>query len=118
MPKFPEAFKTEEPSQSKESIKRKARIVRQGLDLESIKIFPASEVPPPSRVRTPYRELLQKIGKGQATYLSPHDVSLNTAAAAIRKLQRRGGFKNFKVTRRTVDGEKRLYIINEGEKGE
>ncbi len=95
--------------------KKKYRIARRGLDLDNIKIISASEVPASSRVRTPYRELLQKIGKGQATYLTPHDVSLDTAAAAIRRLQRRGGeeFKNFKVTRRKVEGELRLYIINE-----
>ena len=97
--------------------KIKLKLVRRGFDLENIKnikIIPASEVPPPSRVRSPYRQLLLKIGKGQAVYLTPNQVSLATAAAAIRNLQKRGEFKDFKVTRRTVDGEKRLYIINEG----
>jgi hypothetical protein len=94
--------------------KIKLKLVRRGFDLENIKIIPASEVPPPSRVRSPYRQLLLKIGKGQAVYLTPIQVSLATAAAAIRNLQKRGEFRDFKVTRRTIDGEERLYIINEG----
>jgi len=62
-----------------------------------------------------------KIGKGQALILTEEQVNLTTAAAAIRKLQKEEEFKNFNVTQRTVNGEKKLYVINEGkpeEKGE
>jgi hypothetical protein len=92
---------------------KKSKPVRRGFEVENIKIIQASEVPPASRVRSPYRQLLMKIGRGQAVYLTPQQVSLETASAAIRTLQKLGEFTDFKVTRRTVDGEKRLYIINE-----
>jgi hypothetical protein len=108
---LPKITLTEEDSKSD----KKYKPVRRGFDLENIKIISANEVPPPSRVRSPYRQLLMKIGKGQAVYLTPWQVSLETASAAIRTLQKRGEFTDFKVTRRTVDGEKRLYIINESQ---
>lgn len=112
MVKVSETLKAEQPSKSTEPAKKKYRILRKGLDLEHLNLVPKDAIPPKSKVSTPYRELLKRIPKGQAAVLTEHDVSLDTAAAAIRRFQRRGEYQNFKVTRRIVDGQKRLYVIN------
>ena len=94
------------------------KVKRKGLDFDNLNIISADEVPPKSRVHTPYRELLKRIGKGQALILTEAEVSLETASAAVRRLQRRGEFRDFKVTRRTINGEKKLYIIHENKEPE
>ncbi|MCJ7559418.1 hypothetical protein MUO79_02215 [Candidatus Bathyarchaeota archaeon] len=92
---------------------KKSRIARKGLDLDHLNIVPKEEIPPKSRVSNPYKELLRRIPKGKAVVLTPHDVSLDTAAAAIRRLQKLPEFRDFTATRRTVDGQTRLFIIHE-----
>jgi len=87
-------------------------VKRKGVELRNLSIIEESEVPATYRRYTPYREILKRIGKGKALVLSEDEVSLDTAAAALRRLQRRGEFKNFRATRRTIDGKKHLYIIN------
>ena len=92
--------------------------IRKGIDPNNLKIIPESEVPPPTRASTPYRKILKKISKGSALVLSEREVSLATARAAIRTLQKRGEFKDFTITQRTIDGEKKLYIIHEGKESD
>jgi hypothetical protein len=92
-------------------IERKARC-KLGINFGNLNIINTEDIPPKSRVTTPYTELLRQISKGQALVLTEKEVSLETAAAAVRRLQRRvPEFKDYSVTRRTVDGEKRVYII-------
>jgi hypothetical protein len=85
---------------------------RKGLDFENLNIIPASEIPPKSKVHTPYQELLRQIGKGQALILSENEVSIATASAAVRRMRKQNEFKKFTVTQRTINGEKKLFIIN------
>jgi len=101
-----------EESKKNLPIERKARRKRLGINFGNLRIINTVDIPPPSRVKTPYNEVLRQIDKGQALVLTEKEVSLETAAAAVRRLQRRvPEFKDYSVTRRTVDGEKRLYII-------
>jgi hypothetical protein len=87
---------------------------RTGIYIKDINPFPASEVPSSSKAKTPFKELLNRIPKGQAIFITDNQVSLGTASQALRKLLDTPEFKDYKVTRRTIDGETRLYIINEG----
>lgn len=91
-------------------IKRRAHR-RQGINLANLKIIKIEEIPPPSRISTPYKDLLRQIAKGHSAELTEQDVSLETAAAAVRRLQKLPEFKDYSVTRRTIDGEKRIYIM-------
>lgn len=84
---------------------------RQGINLSNLKMIKIEDIPPPSRVSTPYKDLLRQIAKGHSVELTEQEVSLETAAAAVRRLQKLPEFKDFTVTRRTVDGEKRIYIM-------
>lgn len=98
------------PATEKET--RPKRKNRSGLNFKSIEYFPKDEVPQPTRSSTPFKELLQKIPDDQAIYITDKQVSLGTAGNALRKLLAEPQFKNYEVTRRTVDGEIRLYIIH------
>lgn len=101
-----------EENEKKPLIERKARRKRLGINFGNLTIINTTEIPPPARAKTPYKEVLRQITKGQALVLTEKEVSLETAAAAVRRLQKRvPEFKDYNVTRRTVDGEKRLYII-------
>jgi hypothetical protein len=101
-----------------EMVKTEQSTKRQGINFGKLNLIPADEVPQPSRASTPYKELLRQIAKGQALYLTEREVSLATAAAAVRKLQKLQEFKDFTITQRTVEGQKRLYIIHEDNKPE
>ena len=94
-------------------LRKHGKIVRSGLNVENLTTFPISEIPPPTRATTPYRQLLSKIGKGDAVCLTDKQVSLGTASNALRKLLAEPEFKDYKVTRRTIEDEVRLYIIHE-----
>lgn len=101
-------------AQGSASPKEKKHILRrQGINFRNPNIIKADAIPPPSRASTPYKELLRKIDKGQALVLTDMEVSLETAAAAVRRLKRLPEFEDFTVTRRTVEGQKRLYIVHE-----
>lgn len=91
--------------------KRKAHLKRMGINLENLKIINTEDIPQPARAKTPYIDLLRQIPKGKTLELSEKEVSLETAAAAVRRLQKLPEFKDFSVTRRTIDGEKKIYII-------
>lgn len=91
---------------------------RKRIDLKNLTIIDESEVPDKPKRYTPYRELLKRMGKGKALVLTVDDVNLITARAAIRRLQRKGEFKQMVVTQRTVGDKKKLYIINPSDEKE
>jgi len=91
---------------------------RKGIDLKNLPIIDESEVPDKPKRYTPYRELFKRIGNGKALVLTDNDVNLTTARAALRRLQRKGEFKQMMATQRTVEGKRTLYIINPSDKKE
>jgi hypothetical protein len=91
---------------------KKQRIQRTGLDLDNVPIFSAKEIPPSTRTSIPFKELLRKLDRGQATYITDRQVSLGTASQRLRELLKTPEFKGYTAYRRTVEGEKRLYIEN------
>jgi hypothetical protein len=99
-----------EPTKKGTEAKRRAHR-RQGINFANLKIIRIEEIPPSSRVSTPYKDVLRQITKGHSLELTEQEVSLETAAAAVRRLQKLPEFKDFTVTRRTVEGQKRIYII-------
>lgn len=89
---------------------------RKGIDIKSLTIIDASEVPAQPKRYTPYREMLKKIRKGKALVISDEEINIDTARAGIRRLQRKGEFTKLKMTQRKAeDGIRRLYIINPSE---
>lgn len=86
---------------------------RKGIDLKSLKIIDASEVPATPRRYTPYREMLKRIRKGKALVISSDEINIDTARAGIRRLQKKGEFTRLIVTqRKRVGGKRILYVIN------
>ena len=85
----------------------------QAIDLNNLQIIDESEVPKTYRY-TPYREMLKKVKKGKALVFDPSEVGIriSTVRAAIRRLQKKGEFKNIELSQRTVRGKQFLYIIN------
>jgi hypothetical protein len=98
-------------SENSPEIKRIAK--RRILNYASLPKISISEIPPISKGSTQVQELLRQIHKGEAVIISENVFSLETAAAAVRRLRKKAEFKNFTVTRRTISGEKKLYIANE-----
>jgi len=90
---------------------------RSGIDFENLTVIDESEVPAKPKRYTPYRKLLKRIRKGKALVLSEEQISIDTARAAIRRLQKKGEFMNLTVTqRKNEDGIRILYVINPSEK--
>lgn len=89
---------------------------KSALDIANLTVVPEEVVPEATRY-TPYREILGSIKKGYAVVLSSEDVNLESVRGGIRRLQRRGEFKNI-VMRPTNEpnGIKKLYILNPSEK--
>jgi len=108
MVKITPAYFTAEDSPT---IKRTAR--RRSLDYANLPKIKVSEIPSKSKAASQFIALLRQINKGEAVVLSENDFSLETAAAAVRRLRKQPEFKNITVTRRTINGEKKLYIANE-----
>lgn len=89
---------------------------RKGLDIKDLKIIDEDEVPAKPKRYTPYREIFRRIQKGKALVISDEEIGVDTARAAIRRLQKKGEFAKLIVTQRKgEDGIKRLYIINPSE---
>ena len=89
---------------------------RKGLDLENLTIIDAEQVPAKPKRYTPYRDVLRRIRKGKALVLSEEEVSIETARAAIRRLQKKGEFTKLTVTqRKSANGTRKLYVVNPSE---
>jgi len=89
---------------------------RKGLDIKDLKIIDEGEVPAKPKRYTPYREILRRIRKGKALVISDEEIGVDTARAAIRRLQKKGEFAKLTLIQRTCeDGIKRLYVINPSE---
>jgi hypothetical protein len=94
-------------------IKMKAR---KGLDLKHLTIIDATEVPAKPKRYTPYREMLKRIRKGKALVISDEELNVDTVRAGIKRLQRKGEFKQLIITqRKREDGVRVLYIVNPSE---
>jgi hypothetical protein len=89
---------------------------RRGLDPKNLKIIEEEEVPAKPQRYTPYREVLGRIRKGKALVISDEEISVDTARAAIRRLQRKGEFKKLVLSQvKGQDGIKKLYVVNPSE---
>ena len=86
---------------------------RRGIDIKSLTIIDENEVPAKPKRYTPYREMLKRIRKGKALVISDGEIGIDTARAAIRRLQKKGEFSKLVITQRKgEDGIRRLYVIN------
>ena len=89
---------------------------RRGIDTKNLTIIEESEVPAKPKRYTPYREIFRRIRKGKALVLSDEEVNIETARAAIRRMQKQGEFKKLIITQRKgEDGIRKLYVINPSE---
>ena len=90
------------------------------IDLDNFPIIEASDVPKTSARNTPYREMLKRIKKGKAMVIDPKATNLRitTVRAAIRRLQKKGEFKQLEISQRTMNGKQILYIINPSDETE
>jgi hypothetical protein len=85
----------------------------QELNLDKLEIIDEQDVQAKVRKATPYRELLKRIHKGKAMVITENDANVRTIAAGVRRIQKRGEFKRYRLAERhREDGVHILYIIN------
>lgn len=82
------------------------------VDPKNLKIINASEVPS-TRRKTVWDEVFDSIEPGKAVVIDEKDANPSTIRQALSTRQKKGLYRNFRITQRGSPGSRKTYVVHE-----
>ncbi len=79
---------------------------------KNLKFIDASEIPPTKR-QTVWDEIFDAIEPGKAVIIDEEEANPSTIRQALSSRQKKGLYKNYRITQRGSPGYRKTYVIHE-----